>query len=429
MRRTSTVIVIGLLAALVFAYGLVKLFGARLSVGDTLPPYSSLRADPVGTKALHDAAARLPGVRTDRNFRPLDAIEADSQTTVLLLGVVLYGDVNELQEEIAEEIESMAGEGARVVLAFMPQPREPGRSNFLMPRRPGDVQHEEENGAEDGDDAEQEDGEEEETDSPAGGFMMPALVDLPERWGLRLDYDDLPLKALADDAPGEEVGFEFAVAELQEPEDRPGLPRTFEVRTGLYFETLDESWRTLYARDAGAVVVERPWGDGSLVLVADAYLFSNEGLAEDRHTPYLLYAMGEPARVIFDESLKGLLDRPSLMTLARRMNMQGFVAGLLLFAILLIWHGASSLAPRQGLKEEDGPASEGRSAAEGLAALLRRSVPEDRLLKVCAEEWRQVQRDEAEAPSGPEVEGLKGADLVRAYKTVAREVHERRRRL
>ena len=53
---------LGLVLA-VFVAGLILLFRLRLGQGDVFPAYSSLRADPLGTLALHDSLAQLPGAR------------------------------------------------------------------------------------------------------------------------------------------------------------------------------------------------------------------------------------------------------------------------------------------------------------------------------------------------------------------------------
>ena len=58
-----------LLAAL-FTYGLIRAFSIRFATGEVYPEYSSLRAQPDGTKLLYDSLARTPGVTVNRNLLP-----------------------------------------------------------------------------------------------------------------------------------------------------------------------------------------------------------------------------------------------------------------------------------------------------------------------------------------------------------------------
>ena len=57
MNRLS-LILLGLVAA-GFALGVIHLFNLRLETGDNYPPYSSLRADPLGSKAICESLNNL----------------------------------------------------------------------------------------------------------------------------------------------------------------------------------------------------------------------------------------------------------------------------------------------------------------------------------------------------------------------------------
>ena len=76
MRRspaTYIAILIGLV--LVTAWAFNALIGKRFASGEVYAPGSSLRADPLGTKALHDSLNRISGIRAERNFRDLSKIK------------------------------------------------------------------------------------------------------------------------------------------------------------------------------------------------------------------------------------------------------------------------------------------------------------------------------------------------------------------
>ena len=101
-----------------FLYGLLRLFELRFAEGDIYPPYSSLRSDPMGAKALHDSLALLPGVSVTRNFRPLDRL-ACTDCTVFLFGLEPF-DFERQTDEHYQELENVAKRGARVVIAMRP---------------------------------------------------------------------------------------------------------------------------------------------------------------------------------------------------------------------------------------------------------------------------------------------------------------------
>ena len=67
-------LLLALVLAAIFIGGLARLFALRYEVGDVYPPYSSLRADPLGTKALAAALGALPGIEVRTNFKPLPRI-------------------------------------------------------------------------------------------------------------------------------------------------------------------------------------------------------------------------------------------------------------------------------------------------------------------------------------------------------------------
>src|SRR5687768_18470710 len=84
-RRLSQLAAVLLLAG--FCLGLVKLFQLRFSTGDVYPPYSALRADPLGTKIFYESLRALPGVTAGRNERQLDHLGRGEGAVIFLLGV------------------------------------------------------------------------------------------------------------------------------------------------------------------------------------------------------------------------------------------------------------------------------------------------------------------------------------------------------
>jgi hypothetical protein len=107
MRSWKAAALVVVLAA-AFLCGLVALFNADFTGGSVYPEYSTLRADPDGSKLLFDSLARLPDLTVTRNFMPLQNLAADGATVVLL----------DLHDPDFEVIEQLAKRGARVVAAL-----------------------------------------------------------------------------------------------------------------------------------------------------------------------------------------------------------------------------------------------------------------------------------------------------------------------
>ena len=80
-----TTVLVSLL--IILALGIYRLFTLRFEAGDVYAPYSSLRTDPLGCKALYDAFDLLPGVKVERHYLDLDDLVAGNGETVFFLGI------------------------------------------------------------------------------------------------------------------------------------------------------------------------------------------------------------------------------------------------------------------------------------------------------------------------------------------------------
>lgn len=67
--------------------GLARLFVLRYESGDVFAEYSTLRADPLGAKAIHDALDDISGVEVSRNFKPLQKLQPGRPITLVYAGV------------------------------------------------------------------------------------------------------------------------------------------------------------------------------------------------------------------------------------------------------------------------------------------------------------------------------------------------------
>jgi hypothetical protein len=155
------------------------------------------------------------------------------------------------------------------------------------------------------------------------------------------------------------------------------IPResSLQLRGGPKWKTFDGAW-------------ERPLGAGSVVLLADSYPLSNEGLREEHEAGLIVKLVGNATEVEFDENHFGVVDTGSIAKLMRKYHLEGALATLALVAGLFLWRNASSLLPSRAPKTEQ--AVIGRDSLEGMTALLRRGIAEKDLIRICYEEWRKT---------------------------------------
>ena len=117
MKRPAPTALLALLLASALVYGVAQLFTLRLERGDVYPPYSTLRSDPLGAKAIYEALDELPGCDVRRSFRPLIRLHPASPVTLIYAGIKRQ---SEWGEEEFRELQSLVASGTRVVFAFTP---------------------------------------------------------------------------------------------------------------------------------------------------------------------------------------------------------------------------------------------------------------------------------------------------------------------
>lgn len=348
------------LVALVFLAGLVHLFRLRFDAGDSFPPYSSFRADPLGTKALFESLDALRPAW--RQLQPLARLGEGRDRTLFWLGtdpVELRFPTNEFRA-----LDTFVRSGGRLVLALHPT-FTPPRTNIFFRRAP----------------------------VPAGA---PTNAPVPVPW------DDLETETL-----GERWSFRLERLELGRDTDgslRPdtarlrdgleaSLPPAVKVRSAVGFRPGDPAWRVVYERGSGTnalgVVLERALGRGSVVLAADSYWFSNEAMRAEREPALLAWCAGPGREVGFEETHLGVQDHAGIASLARRYGLHTFFGAALVLVALFLWKNTTRFMPPhdEQMAGEEGAVIEGRDSAAGFLNLLRRHLPPNQVLRVCLEQW------------------------------------------
>ncbi|MBI1321089.1 MAG: hypothetical protein GC168_19365 [Candidatus Hydrogenedens sp.] len=415
-----TRLVAGALALTAF-YAALQFFMGYADQGNELPYYSSRRSDPLGTRALYGAFERVDGLKVSRNNLPLTAWTPPPGATLIVQGAAVSPD----PLNMIELTERWVNEGGRLVIAHYPY-----RDNMMLWYR---FEEDETEGEADGEgedappepaaDAEGEtEGAEADEDERTSKERWADSVNgvwIDERWGFTYRVND----------EVKDVRQAFSTVEYAQ------LPESVAWWSGLYFEEPDENWQVVFNCEDHPVIIERPWGQGSIVICSDTYFMSNEAMKKDRHPELLAWLAGDSDTIIFDEAHLGLEQAPGVAGLLRRFRFEGIVLAFIVCGALLAWQGMSSLLPRRDRVRDDDRHERGREATAGLEALLRRSVPRAGLLSQCLQEYEATldpgspkrsraarARDLARHAESP---GMTQEELVNTYRRIRAVLSER----
>lgn len=388
--------VLALLVVLVFG----RVLELRFSSGEIYPHYSSLRSDPLGTRAFYQSLQRMDGIVVSRNLRPLERIDhVDRDTTLMMLGVPraslawLFVDENDPLIEAVRD-------GARLVIAVNPGlvPRTERQSEREWWQRHQRIRRAKK-GASDSTD--------EVKDDNALLSFFEAGIEVPQSF----------------ERP--DGGWELVNASDQVSMTLP------EWHSHCRLADLGEPWAVIgsLADSQLPAVAERNYGKGSVVLASDAYFASNEALWQGADSEFLLWLIGDRRRVIFDESIHGAEQTTGVMQWIRHYRLHGFFVGLLVFVVLLAWRSGSSLIPKRQTFEVGDEVIVGESADEGLVRLLKRGVKPSSLLKRCVDLWKGAQASaDSDHARRQEIEMLldQATDPVAGYRQIVAMLRRRR---
>jgi hypothetical protein len=352
--------------AVLFGAGLIQLFLLRFKAGDIYPAYSSLRSDPLGTQVLFESLNLMQQGSARRNYRSPERLDLTSGTTLLICGLV--ENTRFLDDpKIRELMDRVALSGSRLVLTFTPG--RPARKDQPAEKETAETADEDANASQP--EASVDEGQASQEANEAAG---------PEEWlgTASLGFD---IQRFADRS-SEDSAVDVA-SHMQ------GLPQTIPWRTPLFFELDDEAWEILYTWEHEPVMVRRPWGRGSVVMMADSYLLSNEGLRNNRFSDLLSWLLVPGHQAIFDEFHHGLVRQPGISALARQYRLHGVFGALMVLVGLLVWRQAVVFVPPppDDREADDSPPAAGRDTAEGVVDLVRRHISARDLIGVCYQAW------------------------------------------
>ncbi|WP_138085739.1 DUF4350 domain-containing protein [Phragmitibacter flavus] len=345
----------------------------RFESGTVYPPYSTLRADPLGSKALYESLDRLPGMEVRQNFRSLEKLHGKVGETLVLLDLKPSTWVDGLVIK-GKDLQRYAVEGGRVVMTL--DGAGMGMARIGEEARQQRLEREKERQRKARKDKDKDGKEISDEDLKNLGLELPDS--LAKVTGLEVSGGKFMLTSKGGKPLKKEEGLKL---------DDAKLPLWYSGTSLEVDEKVKADWKVLATVNGDPVMVEKSAGRGSMVVCTDSYFVSNEALLKEPAPEFLLWLMGgNSSTVIFDETHLGTKESPGIMALARRFRLHGFfVGGLLLFG-LFVWQASSSLVPQRGSDRGDGSVS-GQGATAGLVSLLRRGVSRRQLLSKCFEAW------------------------------------------
>jgi hypothetical protein len=339
MRLVAWVALIGGFCTLLF-FGW-QTFRWRLETGDTFPEYSTYRADPKGLKAFYKSLLATDQVHVSRRMQSSKILPSGENQVLVLAGI--RADQPTVSEEDSQFFDHWLATGGRIVFALRPE------KNQLARDQAAPLENQDE------------------TDPPPN-ITWRSLF---RRWGV----ETVPLRETHSTTTTNSTLF--------------GKISRWLGRDS--FDRLTSGWKVIAVQDGKNVIVERAFGHGSLVLLADSYPLSNEALATDRNTVFLLWLMENRSGVLFDETHLGLNERPGIMTLAQRYGLQGTVISIVAVLLLFIWKCQYTLVPRTRIAQDELTVS-GSSSDQAFLNLLRRNVSQKEVMSVCIKTWLRTAR-------------------------------------
>ena len=416
-----------------FILGIVKLFLLRFEAGDVYPEYSSLRSDPLGSRAFYSSLQNMNDTRVNRNYLALRNLKFEDHTALFYVGLAAF-DAQSVSAEWLKVFDRLTSNGGRMILSFLPVEKKPAdwrmSTCFEPAKEVKDAEKARRNDVHTDSEKPGENNENKSQTAPGRQIEDTSgkCVSLKDQWGVAFAFAEEPSQK------ADHLSHDLS------PNHITGLPQTISWHTALYFDGLDDIWRVIYTANGRPVIIERPYGNGSLVLSADSFFLSNEALRSERHPELLVWTLGESANVVFDETHFGIFKQPGVLSLIKKYRFQWFIFTVAMIALLFIWKNSVYFVPPPKRKQLQAGQDflSGRDSTQGLISLLRRNIPARQLLQICTREWeRSIQsqnrfrndkiRQVKSALQMHETQPPKSIDPVLGYRRISKIISKGRR--
>jgi hypothetical protein len=459
MSRRNLVLSLGGMAAVaLFFWALLHLIQLRYQRGDVFPASSTLRADPLGTRAFYEALPDAGKYDVSRGYVSLRRELAQKPATLFVLGLDA-GDLDSFAPDEIDQINDYLTHGGRVVVTLTPAnssgeddekekdkktpvKKEASNDNhppLAIPEPPGQPQTEQEKVEREEYRKEQEREQKADPDRYVPEKFHPSIQAV---WGFGwTGPGEKKRDAKSDKNQDKTTGTDKTDADKNAPfveysrrgdvlAERTGLVPTEDKvpwKSPVSFLRMEPAWQTDYQAKGKPVLITRKWGEGEIIVASDSYFVSNEALRDDREPQLLAWIAGPSGLLLFDETHLGTQEQDGVMTLARRYRLEGYLWGLLVVAGLFLWRQSVPLVPPAPARLHDpaGGAVSGKDSRSGLVNLLHRNISPRELLSTCLAEWRRHASSGHSAAQATEMETV----VTLADKVPAAQIVETYRRL
>ncbi|MCP4269549.1 MAG: hypothetical protein GY777_28925 [Candidatus Brocadiaceae bacterium] len=346
---------------ILFLTGITIIFNLQYDKSNNLPRYSSLRADPLGTKIIFESLSNLSDLNVQRNFKSYYQLPTNYKYTFFFLGSTVDSFFNNINKNDFEKLHGLLEKGNRLVFALTPD------KNSYSARKTRKGEEGEKEKVVDEDDEVKDEGIKESKDF------------LKKNW-------DICFSETSDKSQDNHKKLLLSIVP-----DSCNIP----WNSNIHFE-IGEEWSTILKDNNKNLIVERAVGNGSLVFLSDSYLLSNEAMFNDRYSWFLSWLIGNNKNIIFDEVHLGIAHKTKVIELAKRYKLHGFFFGLIILAVLYIWKNFSFFIPNEQSSKEKKNITLGKDTSAGFVQLLERSISKEDISKICKNEWLKtdsVKRD------------------------------------
>lgn len=364
MKKSGPILAL-LACAVLFGGTFYILLRDRFESGDVYPPASSLRSDPLGTMIFYESLKELPGIRVERDHSAVNTLPDGARTTYLHLAA-RADDWETMSPDLYRLIDQFLLQGGRLVITLTPE-----YFDRELEKMKAEAKKKEDKKADKEKSAKKDKDKEKKPDEKTKKKSDEKIVSLKEKWGLEFSKTK----------PGD--------SEAKNVSPLPLAPE-LEWHGDIVLKKPDARWEVIYRTKIGPVVAEKKRGSGSIVVATDSFFVSNEAMVDDRQTELLAWLVGSSDTVVFDEAHFGIVNSPGLAALARKYRLHGGVLALAILAGLFIWKNSSSLAPPRRAARESDDVIPGRATGAGFVSLLKRTIPTERVLAVCLDEWKKT---------------------------------------
>lgn len=376
-HKGAIIAILALAACGIFIWTAYSLFDLRFSKSNVHENYSTLRADPLGCKALYESFQKISGFTVCRHLRPADEIEKPEESTLIIAGAM--SDYYIISNK---ELFDFVLNGGRLVVLFSPNAT---ASYFTKDKEKKEKKEDKKKPAKEKPQKTQKSDEKTKEKKKEEKKKEAALLEeevkkmkrLKKRWGFELEKDRRSFVIETKISPMEKSRKEYGFSEMP-------------FYSPLNIKLLHEDWTIHYSYRGKVAVAEKYYGKGSALLSTACYFASNESLRKKPQLNLLRHAFLNRKSIYFYEAHHGLKEQRNIIWLGKKYKLALLALNLILLAAFYVWKNLLSISGSVQHSEKEGKIHADFNYASGLVNLLKRGVSRKGLASSCVGEWEKT---------------------------------------